>query len=203
MSVTRAYNSPLRADQQEQVRDRLLLKVGEILADPATSELSVTEVARRAGVSVRTVYRYFPTKEALLDAFNEMARQRYGLRSYPSHLDDLPRLVEELFAGFERNAELVEALRVSKAGAEVRARGKQRQRKAFAKAVSSHTAHLDPDRARMVAAVLHSLISSDTWLTMTRTWGLSASEAADAVKWAIAILRAQVEHEGAGRHQRG
>ena len=54
MIVTRRYNSALRADQQEQVRERILSKVGEVLADPAQSELSVAEVARRASVSVRT-----------------------------------------------------------------------------------------------------------------------------------------------------
>ena len=42
--------------------------VAELVADAHPASISVPAVAARAGVGVATVYRYFPTKEALLDA---------------------------------------------------------------------------------------------------------------------------------------
>ena len=42
--------------------------VSDLVANDHPAAISVPAVAERAGVGVATVYRYFPTKEALLDA---------------------------------------------------------------------------------------------------------------------------------------
>jgi AcrR family transcriptional regulator len=193
-AVTRPYYSPLRAGQQEEVRERILSKVGEVLADPAMTDVPVPEVARRAGVSVRTVYRYFPTKEALYDAFNESAQKRLGIK-LPERMDELPGLVDEIFRGFEANGDDYRAWRFSKIAAEAKARRKQRQKRAFAKTIAPLTSHLDERTARGVAAIVHSLVSSETWLTMVDTWGMTTDEAAGAVRWAIETLKTRLERE--------
>ncbi|MGZ4389518.1 MAG: TetR/AcrR family transcriptional regulator [Gaiellaceae bacterium] len=54
----------LRADAQRNL-DRLLEAAGECFAERGT-EVSVDEIARRAGVGHGTVFRRFPTKELLL-----------------------------------------------------------------------------------------------------------------------------------------
>ena len=54
--------------QREVTRQRILATVLELCADDATGDIAVPEVARRSGISVATIYRYFPTKDALLDA---------------------------------------------------------------------------------------------------------------------------------------
>jgi AcrR family transcriptional regulator len=56
----------LRADAQRNL-DRLLGAAGECFAEQG-SGVSVDEIARRAGVGHGTVFRRFPTKDALLDA---------------------------------------------------------------------------------------------------------------------------------------
>ena len=198
-TVTRRYHSQLRADQQEQVRERILSKVVEVLADPTMTEVPVPEVARRAGVSVRTVYRYFPTKEALYDAFNDFALKRLGIPKLPERMDELPHLVDEIFRGFEANGDEYRAWRFSKIAGEVKARRKQRQRKAFAKTIAPLTSHLDETTGRGIAAIVHSLVSSETWLTMVDTWGMTTVDAAGAVKWAIETLKTRLERERARR----
>ena len=57
MKEARAYESPLRAEQMEQTRLRILHAVTEVLADPTAEEVTIPLVARRARVSLRTVYR--------------------------------------------------------------------------------------------------------------------------------------------------
>jgi len=86
MSTARPYESPLRAEQLEQTRLRILKAMADVLADEAVDEVTIPIVAMRARVSVRTVYRHFPTKEALFDAFGEWAEEhivpaRFRLRS--------------------------------------------------------------------------------------------------------------------------
>lgn len=55
----------LREAQQEQTRQAILDAYLELAHDDSAVNVSVPAVAEKAGVSVRTVYRYFPSKEEL------------------------------------------------------------------------------------------------------------------------------------------
>lgn len=73
---------PLRADARRN-RARVLDAADEVFATKGVSA-STEEVAKRAGVGVGTVFRHFPTKEALLEAvlvarFGRLAEQARGL----------------------------------------------------------------------------------------------------------------------------
>ena len=59
----------LRDRQREETRSQILRAVGRQLESRSLEDLSFAEIARDAGVGERTVYRHFPTKEALLGAF--------------------------------------------------------------------------------------------------------------------------------------
>jgi AcrR family transcriptional regulator len=61
-----AAAKPLRADARRN-RARLLEVAEEVFAQRGTG-VSTEEIARQAGVGVGTVFRHFPTKEALLEA---------------------------------------------------------------------------------------------------------------------------------------
>src|SRR3954465_9301545 len=59
----------LRDRHPEEPREQILRAVGQQLETRSLEDLSFAEIARDAGVGERTVYRHFPTKEALLGAF--------------------------------------------------------------------------------------------------------------------------------------
>lgn len=59
----------LRERQREETREQILRAVGQQMESRSLEDLSFAEVAKAAGVGERTVYRHFPTKEALLGAF--------------------------------------------------------------------------------------------------------------------------------------
>ena len=63
---------PLRADARRN-RERILQSAREVFAE-CGAEAQIDDVARRAGVGVGTVYRHYPTKEALL---TELVRQKF------------------------------------------------------------------------------------------------------------------------------
>ncbi len=66
MSSSVAEPQRRRADA-ERNRDRILIAAREVLADRA-AEVSMAEVARRAGVGMATLYRNFPGRRELLEA---------------------------------------------------------------------------------------------------------------------------------------
>ncbi len=65
---------PLRADARRN-HERILDAAREVFADSGL-DAQIDDVARRAGVGVGTVYRHFPTKEALL---GELVRQKFRI----------------------------------------------------------------------------------------------------------------------------
>ena len=67
-------------DRQKAVtRDQILQAVGRRLESSPMDELSFADVAKDAGVGERTVYRHFPTREALLGAFFAWAQAKAWL----------------------------------------------------------------------------------------------------------------------------
>jgi AcrR family transcriptional regulator len=67
-------NRPLRADARRN-RERILASARQVFAEDGPGA-QIDDVARHAGVGVGTVYRHFPTKEALLA---ELVRQKFRL----------------------------------------------------------------------------------------------------------------------------
>ena len=71
MSASPAEARPLRSDAHRN-RERILASARISLARYG-AEASIEEITRRAGVGMGTLYRHFPTKEALIDAVLEDA----------------------------------------------------------------------------------------------------------------------------------
>src|SRR3954465_769661 len=61
-------NTALRTEQTALTKTRIIDAVFELLAEGHPAAISIPEVSRRSGVSIATIYRHFPSKEALLDA---------------------------------------------------------------------------------------------------------------------------------------
>jgi AcrR family transcriptional regulator len=58
---------PMRADAQRNY-ERLLSAAVAAFAEHGADDVSLEEIARRAGVGIGTLYRHFPTRQALLEA---------------------------------------------------------------------------------------------------------------------------------------
>jgi len=57
---------------RDQMYEALILDIGELLfAEVGVDRCQVKDVATRAGISLATLYRYFPSKEALLEGVHE------------------------------------------------------------------------------------------------------------------------------------
>jgi AcrR family transcriptional regulator len=103
----------LRADAQRNL-DRLLEAAGECFAEQGI-DCSVDEIARRAGVGHGTVFRRFPTKEALLvavivrrvEVLTAAAEQAAEADNVEAALTDFVRAAAEAYA---RDRALVEGI---------------------------------------------------------------------------------------------
>jgi len=84
--------APLRADAARN-RERVLA-VARAAVEAGDASLALNEVARRAGVGVGTVYRHFPTRQALLEAVaaEPLDQLLAGMRAAEAEPDPLAAL---------------------------------------------------------------------------------------------------------------
>ncbi|MCB1005591.1 MAG: TetR/AcrR family transcriptional regulator [Acidimicrobiales bacterium] len=169
-------------------RDRILDALAEVVLEGGLPDFSVQGVADRCGISHRTVYRHFPTRESLLDGLVERmgaAMEAAGGAARIETLDELPAAVALNFALFSDHAKVAGAAVRFSVGTATENRDRRERTDAVAGAVAR--LDLDADDARVAAAVLRHLSSSRTWMLLVEA-GLDATDTAAGAAWAVEVL---------------
>jgi AcrR family transcriptional regulator len=99
MTTPDATTRPLRADAQRN-RDKIVCAARECFSEDGL-DAQMEDVARRAGVGVGTVYRHFPTKDALVRALVVSQMEAMTARA-PEFLEEAERDAWGAFSGFMR-----------------------------------------------------------------------------------------------------
>jgi AcrR family transcriptional regulator len=170
--------------------DRILDAQVEVILAGGLPGFSVQQVADRAGVSHRTVYRHFPTREALLEGLAEAVGRRMDERGgldVPGDLGEVPDVVLRNFALFSRDARAVEAGVRFGVGTALETPDRRRRNDRFRALVRSSVPGIAASDAAMAAATIRHVASTRTWLAL-REAGLGDSGAAQAAAWAVAAL---------------
>ena len=169
-------------------RQAILDAVERLMAHGGLDELTFAQVAQAAGVAERTVYRHFPTKEALLEAFWLHVQKRLGLeqsvRSFADYLATRPAT----FARMDERESMMRAV-MSSAQARQARRGVLAERQAgIRRVVADAVGELPEPQFSELCALVHLLGSAPTWATLKDDWGIAAPRAGEIAARAIAIL---------------
>lgn len=194
-TVTASPTAGGHTAQRAVTRRRIVQAVNELLAEGHPSAISVPAVSRRSGVSVPTIYRYFPNKEELLDAsaasIDEETRTAQG---------DDPLLLGRNFGAFmlrvwrelASNLPAVRASHLSGLGRDLRRRRRTRR---HADAVATFTElgiDLDTEDGQRLLRIALVLTSSSTLLEQLDRLDLPVDQSAEDVVWAVETLAATV-----------
>ena len=186
--ATRTYNSPLRAEQMERTHERILEAAAEQLLEEGLEELSLPRAAQRARVSVPTVYRHFPTKEALMQELTDWVDRKLRLSEVPESIDEFTEYLPRFFVHMDENEAHVRARLLSRVHRRIHHDTMRRRDKLVEKAMEDVTARLDSLDARRACALVRVLMHSGAWEMMRDNWNLTGEQAGEAVAWAIRIL---------------
>src|SRR6187455_2079359 len=100
LSDTREYNSPARAQAKAETREKIVDAVVRVVLDDGIHAFTVQNVADKAGVSHRTVYRHFKTREELiggLAASLDVKAEESSFTAFPVTIDDIINVVGPSF----------------------------------------------------------------------------------------------------------
>jgi AcrR family transcriptional regulator len=184
------YHSPLRDRQKQQTRDLILDAVAAILQRAELDDVTMSEVARTAEITERTVYRHFATREELLTAFWRRALRGFirGQTGDLVSLDELFDLTRSTFRRFEENEGVIRAIAGSPEGREIRKKPNEQRLETLSKLFAGLLPQLPPEQVRMIAVAAHALASASVWSHMRDFCGVQGEEAADAVTFAIGLM---------------
>jgi AcrR family transcriptional regulator len=195
MRPKRKYELKRRADEMLETRLRITEAAVELHGTLGPSRTTTSAVAKRAGVQRHTVYRHFPTDDALfaacsahyfaahpfpdLDAWGAIANPR----------ERLVRGLDEMYAYYERTAPMLSnVLRdLDLVDAVGRTMRPFMQRVEEAAATLAAGWHVRGRRRSVLEAALHHAIDFETWRSLTTGSRITRAEA---VELAAALVEA-------------
>lgn len=183
----------LRERQSQRVREELRAAFVRLVVDRGLHAFSLHDVAEGAGISDRTLYRYYPSREALIDdvlsdatAVVDAAQRARGARRRELDELDRPDSVAIAFEVFEAHADLVHAAKQIRDSGLVDPRHESRTDAVRADIAD---AGIHPDALAALVTLVRMLTGSDGWIRMTSAeFGLSSREAGQAAHWAVQVL---------------
>jgi AcrR family transcriptional regulator len=193
----------LRERQAAVVRDEILDALARRLDREDPEDIAMPRVAADAGISLRTLYRYFPTREDMFEAVGDHVVARLGLPREIGGADDIVRVFSESARLGAQSPELVRAMLWTRLGRRARSSHRRRRVESITAALAEVTSHLPPAGARRREGAIVYLCSLPAWITVSEECELGAEDARQGIAWAIETLvgALQQEHEQHESHQ--
>ena len=180
--------TPLRQHQAKQLRTAVLEAVIAKLESTAPDDVSMGDIAQSAGISLRTLYRYFPDRASLLQSAGEHLYRSLKVPLEIAGPEDITRSFIEAARRLAARPKLTRALVRTGAGQVARSGMRSQRVKAIRTALEPATAGLDADLARRATALITHLCSATSWVSVADESGLSDADAQAAVSWGIDAL---------------
>ena len=188
----------LRTSHVNDTRDRIARATAEVMMREGPAALSFPAVAEEAGVSLRTVYRHFPNKDALvLAAVHVGAEHTKALWPHRSvRLADLREYLPVLFAELESKRDLITVQHSSPAGKALRRERFHLRRDDVLAALADEYAGVpEADRLRL-ANLLTVLIGSTVMFDLVDLLDVDVAEAAALSAYVIEAAVERASREG-------
>lgn len=184
----RVYDNRRRALKAAETRSAILQALAHQLVRNNSPDFSVADAARVAGVTTRTVFRHFPTREHMLEGVSQWVHQITGTVPLPTGPADLQDTVAATYRMFETHAELMRALLLSDLGRGIRSRLSPQRRQGIAQAIEPLVAPLPASMGAPVKALIGHLITAETWWQLRDGFDISGEDAVTVVNWALGLI---------------
>ena len=193
----------------EATRKAIVEAAAELFVDRRREGFSVQDVADRAGLTHRTVYRYFPTRQELIAAAAQYLAPGFAEDSFGdvSTVEEWIDGVEAHLARTEANFEIVRSVLVAVLASEdlVPSEGGLHDRDVHRWEVFRRQfPRLSDDDARRTFATLRHLTSSTTYVLYRMRFAMSPSEATEAIRTGASqiVEQAALRDQAASREEK-
>ncbi|HEY3920189.1 MAG TPA: TetR/AcrR family transcriptional regulator [Stellaceae bacterium] len=195
---TRRYNSSLRDAQSAQTRERIMMAAKEFLETNNLEDLTLRQIAELADISAPTVYAYFPTMDALHQAFFFWLKPQIGTDLGLPAFADLASVPKRMFPYYVRQGRLLRNLMDTPAWDRLRATDWQAKQEAWAQAIRAALPELTATQTARGAIAIHAFSTPNMWRWLVDITGCPEEDAEQIASWAIATLTAALHRDASG-----
>jgi AcrR family transcriptional regulator len=195
LNESRSYKSPSRKQAKSETRAAILEAVVEVIIEQGLHAFTIQNVAEAAGVSHRTVYRHFDSREALLDGLQDLIQEQADRVGLPVP-QDVSRALEMVGPLFEEFYRMGDAMHASVIAATALGYQTHQQRGAIDylyRVLRKSFVHLPEVELRDAAAIFRTIVNHYTWYVLAINHKLPASDCARATTWAVRVLIEDIE----------
>lgn len=191
----------LQRRRAEATKDTIRDAVRALLVEEHPAAISIPAVAARAGISVRTIYRYFETKQALLDDVAEIQLRRAdAVVERRQDLYDRPdEYLKVLWRDFADDVPAVKAQHQSAAGEELRRSRLASSRSEIQRRIDAGFPDASDSDRRDLVDLLICVTSSSAFLELHARLDRTPEDAARIAIWAVGAMQKQFKHDGGMR----
>lgn len=196
-SAPQAIDVTLRGRHRDLTRRLIIDAFTQVILRDGLHEFSMQAVAEQAGCSLRTLYRYFPNREALMSGLNaevQLFVEDVLHRVQAEDRSDFADLVERLVIAFAERRDLMAAWNAADFATDLRNSIGGRVRGFVDEAIGRVAPTLTPDEHARAFAALRQVVTSRVWLSLTDL--LNPEEAARTAAWMVRTLLADLAHGG-------
>jgi AcrR family transcriptional regulator len=179
--------------KRQVTRDAVLDAVIDVFRD-RRFDFSVQEVANRAGLAHRTVYRHFPTRDALIDGVAERFEASLAAHGFSEGdtVEEVVDRVEARFAWFDSEADLVHAVAINTLVTGQRTAPSRRRGERMRALVRERYPNLPVEEFEAAFVAIRALIGVMGWHTLTSE-GVASNVAARTVRRIVEVALADLE----------
>lgn len=175
----------------------ILASAIDLLKQAPVDELTVRAIASGAHISERTIFRYFATREILLDAIASEVSRHMALPPDPSTMAELLNYPDTLYRRFEATAALTMAALHTELFSRMRNVQAQRRWESVRRVIDAYAPQRNESDRKLAAANIRYFLSATTWHYYRFYFGFGLNETIECAR--TAVLQAA---EGLGRQRK-
>lgn len=187
----------LRAEQRRLARELILRAAADEIVESGLEDLSLQTVADRAGVSKRTLYNYFASREELLlgvGRYSNELLQADGGHTDPTEAPVAEMIVDNYRAWSAQGSVMAATLSIgAAAGGGPPLPGRVARRRIFEDVIRRHAPDLDDELVADLGHLVSALASSSLYRRLVIEDELEVDRAAALVSWALSLAFDAIE----------
>lgn len=186
----RKYDNSNRREKSDNTQFSVLQSYIALLTERRGGDVGIDEVAKRAGISERTVFRFFKDKKALQEEVEKFINTYLELGYQQIDEVDVAGFARNIFSAFDRNEAFTLAYIYSPFGQDSRRKLRRRLHDRLIEKVTQTSRVKVPSKELKRLAIVFSLINAKVWDDIRSDFGFSGEEMSESIEWAMKTLLA-------------
>lgn len=184
----RKYDNSSRAEKSNNNRQKIIENYVDLLVEKRGEEISLEQLAERAGLSTRTLFRFFGDKKSLtreLETYLEMYVTRVAGNLQIMTVEDF---AEFSFQVFDKYESLILAYLYTNFGQQSRVLFRRKFNALLMEKIKAQVPVSANKEEQHKVNLIVTLINANLWSDLRTVYGETGAEMGKSMKWAVSIL---------------